>query len=200
MQTLFNGVQVFTDGDPYNLSTDVATAFASANVIIYVASESQRNGLAAQAPGGILPVPTFAYRTDLSLQEVWDGTTWQRGNGSANPTAGGGWGLTGTLVRTRSTAGTQINAAFRAIYGGGTFALNSNFVAAFTLTNTGFLPVGNDGYGYFVLRAASTRAVKADCAFTIDPTGVVYVRTLLGQAATTVAIGDELAFNTSWNA
>jgi hypothetical protein len=200
MQTLYNGVEVFTDGDTYNLSGDTAKAFQSANVIIKVSSQAQRDGLAALAPGGVLRVPTFVYRTDLSLQEVWDGAAWQRGNGSATPTTGAGWGLVGSLVRTRATAGTQVNAAFRAFYGGGTFTLDSNFVPAFTLNNTGFLPVADDGYGYFVLRAATTRAVKADCAFTIDPTGAVYIRTLLGQTATTVAIGDELAFNTVWNA
>lgn len=132
--------------------------------------------------------------------ETWDANlgVWY---GSVKPVTGAGWALTGSLHRRGGAAGTQVSAAFKAIYGGGTFAVsNTAWTLAFTLTNTGYLPVGNDGYGYFMLRAATTRSVKADCCFTIDSTGAVYIRTLLGQAATTCAAGDELSFNTVWNA
>lgn len=174
------------------------------------------------AAGAPLPVWSLAERDGLSKYdglsvqrmdakgrptETWDANLndWY---GSVKPSADRiGWALTGSLHRRAGAAGTQVGAAFKAIYGGGTFPLNSSWTLAFTLTNTGYLPVGNDAYGYFMLRASVTppvgttpRALKADCAFTIDPTGAVYVRTLLGQSATTVAVGDELSFNTVWNA
>lgn len=76
MQTLHNGVEVFTNGDDYNLADDVAHAFETANVITTVHSLDQRNGLVALAPGGVLPVPTFIYRTDLNRRETWNGVEW----------------------------------------------------------------------------------------------------------------------------
>lgn len=76
MQTLHNGVQVFTNGDDYNLAEDVAHAFETANVITTIHSHDQREGLAALAPGGVLPVPTFIYRTDLNRRETWNGVEW----------------------------------------------------------------------------------------------------------------------------
>lgn len=76
MQTLFNGVKVPTNGDPYNLLDDLAAAFETANVIIQISSETQRDGLPALAPDGVLPVPTFIYRTDLNRRETWNGVEW----------------------------------------------------------------------------------------------------------------------------
>ena len=76
MQTLFNGVEVFTNGDDYNLADDAAHAFQTANVVITIHTEAQRDGLAALAPGGVLPVPTFIYRTDLNRRETWNGVEW----------------------------------------------------------------------------------------------------------------------------
>lgn len=182
----------------WQLTPDVRAGLESMNVIVPVADQAERDGLTP--PLGKYPGMAVA-RMDLgALIEVWDGSAWQRGNSAAAPTTSGGWTLTGSLVRTISTAGKQVSSAFRAIYGGGTFTLNSDFTPAFTLTNAGYLPVGNDAYGYFMLRASGTRVIKADCTFTINPAGEVYVRTLIGQAATTVAAGDELSFNTVWNA
>lgn len=76
MQTLFNGAEVFTNGDPYNLADDVAKAFKSVNTVIRVSSLSERDSLAAAAPGGVLPVPTVVFRTDLDRTETWNGTEW----------------------------------------------------------------------------------------------------------------------------
>lgn len=82
MQTLYNGVEVFTNGDPYNLADDVAHAFATANLVIDVSSQAQRDGLAAAAPAGVLPVPTFVARMDLpgAPIQTWNGSTWTGGD------------------------------------------------------------------------------------------------------------------------
>lgn len=84
MQTLFNGVEVFTNGDPYDLAADNAHAFETANINIPVASEAQRDGLAAIAPGGVLPVGTNVIRTDITgcPSETWDGTAWHPARGT----------------------------------------------------------------------------------------------------------------------
>lgn len=79
MQTLYNGVEVFTNGDSYNLADDVAHAFSTANVLIAVSSLAQRNGLAAIAPDGILPPGTTVVRKDITgfPLETWDGVVWR---------------------------------------------------------------------------------------------------------------------------
>lgn len=198
----WNKITTAVGSDGWNPVLHMKGVADTADVLVHVSSEAERDGLAALAPGGVLPIPTTVVRTDLPScpTETWNGSAWVRVIASAAPAAGGGWTLTGSLHRQDGAAGAQVSAAFKAIYGGGTFVLGGSFLLAFTLSNTTFLPVGNDAYGYFMLRASGTRAVKADCVFTINPAGEVYVRTLLGQAETSIAIGDELSFNTVWNA
>jgi hypothetical protein len=72
MQTLYNGVEVFTNGDDYNLADDVAAAFASANLVVPVPSEAVRDALPDPYAG-----MTVA-RTDLPgcPLETHDGDSW----------------------------------------------------------------------------------------------------------------------------
>lgn len=72
MQTLYNGVEVFTNGDPYNLADDTAHAFSTANMVIRVASKEARDALPAPYAGMTVS------RIDLpgAPLEVHDGTAW----------------------------------------------------------------------------------------------------------------------------
>jgi hypothetical protein len=74
MQTLPNGVEVFTNGDDYNLADDVAHAFATAAVTITVTSEQQRDALPDKFVGMTIR------RADLAgYQQWWDGAIWRPG-------------------------------------------------------------------------------------------------------------------------
>jgi len=80
MQTLPNGIEVPTNSDTYKLTEDLAKMGSTAHVIIPVNSATERNGLAALYPDGVLPVPTYVNRMDVTGHpiEVWDGTGWDR--------------------------------------------------------------------------------------------------------------------------
>lgn len=71
MQTLYNGVEVFTNSDDYDLANDVAAAFRSANIVI-PASFDVREALPNKYAG-----MTVA-RTDLPRcpLETYDGAKW----------------------------------------------------------------------------------------------------------------------------
>lgn len=71
-QTLKNKIVVPTNGDEYNLTADLATAFLGANVVIPIASNAARTALTG------LMVGQCIIRTDLPGQpiETWNGTKW----------------------------------------------------------------------------------------------------------------------------
>jgi len=73
MQTLQNGISVFTNGDPYNLADDVADAFKDANVAIPIPSQAAEDALVKFS--GMVIV-----RTDQTGHPmfVWDGDEFLR--------------------------------------------------------------------------------------------------------------------------
>jgi len=76
-QILFNGAEVFTNGDNYNLSEDMVKLCLSLNIPIPVDNQTQRDGLAALS-GAPLKVGTMVLRKDQSmLVEKWNGSTWK---------------------------------------------------------------------------------------------------------------------------
>ena len=76
-QTTWNKATVPAGTDPWNHVPDVKKAVESSGLVFSVASLAERGGLAALAPGGVLPVPTLIYRTDLGRYESWNGTSWR---------------------------------------------------------------------------------------------------------------------------
>lgn len=72
MQTLDNGVEVFTNGDPYNLADDVASAFISANLVIPVADQAARDAL----PGPYAGMTVARLDLPGCPLETHDGTNW----------------------------------------------------------------------------------------------------------------------------
>jgi len=119
MQTLQNGIKVFTNGDPYNLADDMETFGETANVIIPVNNQAQRDALTGKFIG--MTVRRLDFRGTL---EWWDGSAWvsQRGvpytplwSGVAD--FGSGGSLTGTYwvngdrvtVRAKAKFGTTAN-------------------------------------------------------------------------------------------
>ena len=76
-QTRYNKVVTITNDETYDLAGHMARMADSINPVIRVANQAEREGLAALAPGGVLPIPTTVARADLlGALEVWDGTRW----------------------------------------------------------------------------------------------------------------------------
>lgn len=76
--TPFTKIKVPVGSDPYALTADLLILAKTANVIIPVNSQAERDGLAAQAIGGVLPLGCTVCRFDRGyILEKWDGTQWR---------------------------------------------------------------------------------------------------------------------------
>lgn len=78
-QTTWNKATVPAGTDPWNAVPDVKKALDTSGLVFSVANTAERNGLAALAPAGVLPIPTLVWRADVQAYESWDGTAWTRG-------------------------------------------------------------------------------------------------------------------------
>ena len=111
--TGWNGPTLPTSGDGWNLINHIQTALNTANLNITVSSQVQRDGLAALAPGGVLPVGTTVIRSDLTglPEEVWTGSSWVRkGLQTAIFNRGSGSDATFTTANTGLVSGTIVGA------------------------------------------------------------------------------------------
>lgn len=75
-QTTWNKATVPAGTDPWNLVPDEKKAIETAGLVFGVATTAERNGLAALAPGGVLPVPTLVRNAETGRYESWNGTRW----------------------------------------------------------------------------------------------------------------------------
>lgn len=76
-QTTWNKATTGAGTDPWQLVADMKKALETAGLVFSVANLTEQNGLAALAPGGVLPVPTLVFRTDLGAYMSWNGTVWK---------------------------------------------------------------------------------------------------------------------------
>lgn len=98
-QTLYNGAVVPTASDAYQLTADLQKLCLSLNIPLAVNDLTARNGLAALAPNGVLPVGTMVIRKDQSMfVEKWDGTAWKTSGHSE-------WTKTAHVVPTNTVYG-----------------------------------------------------------------------------------------------
>jgi nucleoid-associated protein YgaU len=104
-QSTWNKATVPAGTDPYNEIPDTKKALESAGLVFGVGSLTERNGLAAAAPGGVLPSGQTIVRTDTpdGRLERWNGSEWKAGLGTTYvpiwtgiPDLGTGGELTGT--------------------------------------------------------------------------------------------------------
>ena len=111
----WNKAKTPAGSDGWNLTTDVGAALDSANVIVPVATQAERDGLTPPITGKYAGM--VVARTDIAgiPLEVWDGAAWNRQPVvTTSPiTNDGNWVITGGLTRTVATGLTQVTAAFQ---------------------------------------------------------------------------------------
>lgn len=196
-QTLRNGVTLFTNGDPYQLATDMGTSFNSANVVIKVASAAAQTTLQGQLTSADKGTPIT--RTDLpgAPMYMWDGSAFLRtvaGNhleiGRTAPanTANSLWG-----------PGTPAELA------AGVDSSRSTNTGAFTYPSNNAISVANDGI-YEVSWYMYDFSAAASGFITITNVGATVKHTSTGfTAVTDIAVpsipsirllaGESLSFN-----
>jgi hypothetical protein len=118
MQTLENGIQVFTNGDDYNLADDMETFGRTANVIINVSSQGQRDTLPGKFIG--MTVRRLDFRGVL---EYWKGgaaDNWESERGVAYTplwTGVADFGEGGSLTGTYWVSGDRVTVRAKAKFG-----------------------------------------------------------------------------------
>lgn len=195
-QTRPNKMKTIVNSDGYNLAPDLATLVDSANVIIPVANQAERDGLAALM--GTLLVPTMVYRADLNAYESWNGSTWDR---VVTATAAAGvtdtfWTITGGLVKTVTAGLTQVTASLLLVRSGANIGVS---VSGNTLI-VGLLPSGYRPPGNFSLVGSVTDGSDARYAepeLIVNNGGSLVGRSTSGGSIT-IATGYKLYITGTW--
>jgi len=141
MQTLENGVQVFTNGDPYNLAEDLANSFKSANLIVKVSNQAARDALTKYDGLTVRRLDVTGRPT-----EVWDGSTWTRSPvmTSAAVTPDGLWSINGAYLKTVVTGLAQVTATLQLVRTGPAMLINTaDTVLTSAIVPSGFRPSAN---------------------------------------------------------
>jgi len=141
MQTLENGVQVFTNGDPYNLAEDVATAFRSTNVTVNVSTQGARDALTKYNGLAVRRLDVTGRPT-----EVWDGAAWTRSPiiTSAPYTPDGLWAISGAYLKTVVTGLAQVTATLQLVRTGPSMLINvDDTTLTSSIVPSGFRPSTN---------------------------------------------------------
>lgn len=193
MQTLENGVQLFTNGDAYNLADDMATAFNSANVITLVADDTARDAL-AKFDGFTVR------RLDLPGRptEVWDGTVWHRAPviASTDLTEDGFWDITGGLMRTVTAGFTQVTASFQMVRTVGAITINTtDSTLIIGAIPAGFRPPGNASFVAPV--NTNTGARYAEPQLILNNGGSIVGRSTSGGSIV-IGVGYTMFVSISW--
>jgi len=193
MQTLENGVQVFTNGDTYNLAGDIATAFSTANVIVKVSTDAARDALTKY--DGLT-----VRRLDVTGRplEVWDGSGWTRSPVlvSAPPTPDGLWTITGGYLRSVVNGLAQVTATLQLVRTGSSILINT---ADTTLTSSivpvGFRPSANAFFAGSV--NTNTGVYNSTPQLVVNTAGVLVGRSTSGGSVS-LGTGYTLFVSVSW--
>lgn len=127
-----NEVTVPVGSDGWNFTGHIKQAFESAGLVIPVASQSERDGLAARFPSGVLPNPTYVCRTDSIDKriETWDGTQWVTRKGIPYTpiwTGATSWGGGGSMVGTYWVDGDMVTVRAK-VTSGSTASLGTGLI------------------------------------------------------------------------
>jgi len=141
MQTLENGVKVPTNGDPYQLTADLANAFKSANLTVPVANAAARDALTKFDGLAVRRLDVTGRPT-----ETWDGSGWTRSAvmTSAPATPDSLWTINGAYLKTVVTGLAQVTATLQLIRTGPAMLINTaDTVLTSSIVPAGFRPSAN---------------------------------------------------------
>lgn len=193
MQTLQNGVKVPTNGDPYNLTDDLATAFGTTNVDVIVSSATARDALTKYDGLSVRRLDVTGRPT-----ETWDGSKWTRSPivTSAPAIADGLWTITGGFLKTVIADLTQVTATLQLVRTGPNMTIN---VADTTLTATivpsGFRPSAN---AFFSATVNNNFGAYTSSPQLIVNTGGAVVGRSTSGGAVSLGTGFTLFISVSW--
>jgi hypothetical protein len=105
----WNKITTAVGSDGWNPVLHMKGLADTADVVIPVASAVERDGLAALAPGGVLPIPTYVFRTDINSYQTWNGVGWLAGltERITVTTADATWAYNVALTRSWNDDGTR---------------------------------------------------------------------------------------------
>jgi hypothetical protein len=199
-QTTWNKATVEAGTDPWNFVPDNKKAIESAGLVFGVASDTERSGLAALAPGGVLPVPTTIVRTDVTgyPMETWDGTTWNRRPviTSGTATTDGFWTITGGLIKTVTAGLTQVTASLQMVrLTSGITVTTAGNALIVGMIPAGFRPPGNFSLVGSVVTNADARYAEPELI--VNNGGSIVGRSVSGGDIT-IGVGYKLYISGTW--
>jgi hypothetical protein len=111
----WNKAKTQAGSDGWNLTTDIGTALDTANVIVPVATQAERDGLTPPSTGKYAGM--VVARTDIAgiPLEKYDGSAWIRQpiTDTSPITNDGNWTISGGLIRSVATGLTQVTASWK---------------------------------------------------------------------------------------
>lgn len=193
MQTLQNGVEVFTNGDAYNLADDTAHAFETANITVLVPNQTARDAL-DKYDGLTVRRLDLVGRPD----EKWDGAVWHRQPviASTELIEDGFWNITGGLMRTVTDGYTQVTAAFQMVRTVGAITINTtDSTLIIGAIPAGFRPPGNASFVAPVNTNTGQR--YAEPQLILNNGGSIVGRSTSGGSIT-IGVGYTMFVSISW--
>jgi len=193
MQTLENGVQVFTNGDPYNLAEDIANSFKSANLIVKVSNQAARDALTKYDGLTVRRLDVTGRPT-----EVWDGSTWTRSPvmTSAAVTPDGLWSINGAYLKTVVTGLAQVTATLQLVRTGPSMLINTaDTVLTSAIVPSGFRPSANAFFAGTV--NTNTGVYNSSPQLVINTDGILVGRSTSGGAVS-LGTGYTMFISVNW--
>jgi len=184
--------------DGWNLTTDIGTALDTANVIVPVATDAERNALTPPVTGkyaGMVVARTDVARIPL---EKWDGSAWIRDAvmTSAVPVNDGFWTMYGGFIKTVHENVTQVTASLQLVRTGTGFNVTTAGTTMIVgLIPSGFRPPGNFSIVGSVLTGSDAR--YAEPQLIVNNGGSLVGRSVSGGDIT-IAVGYKLFITGTW--
>jgi len=197
--TTWNKATAPAGTEAWGYTAQVKRGLDTSGLVFQVANATERNGLAALAPGGVLPIPTLIWRADLGTYETWDGTTWLSLSvvKAGTATTDGFWTITGGLTKTTTNGLTLVTANLQLTRTTASITINSgsdsNLLVG--MIPAGFIPSNNQ---YFIGTSnTDTGARFAEPQLVINSGGSLVGRSTSGGSVT-VGVGYKLFISTTW--
>lgn len=184
--------------DGWNLTTDLGTALDTANVIVPVATQAERDGLTPPVTGKYAGM--VVARTDIAGMplEKWDGSAWIREPvvDTGEVTTDGFWTISGGLTRTVLSGRKQVTATLQMTRTTGSITINTtDSTLIIGMLPAGFRPPGNHVFPSTSNTNTGTR--YAEPQMILNNGGSLVGRSTSGGSVT-IGVGYVLFISTTW--